>query len=64
MGYRRVDDTVVIQVALPDAKTWWRNVTGTGGPISLELDGAQREGHAVAERDDKGRVTVTVRLNG
>ena len=47
----------------PDSKTWWRNFTGEGGPITLVgLDGADRTGHAVAHRDDRGRVTVRVRL--
>lgn len=62
VGYRRAGDTVTIGVRLPDAKNWWRNFTGDGGPISLHLDGADRTGHAVAHRDDNGRVTVTVRL--
>jgi hypothetical protein len=63
VGYRRVADTVRIGVSLPDAKSWWRNFTGDGGPISLELDGAERAGHAVTHRDHKGRVTVVVRLD-
>lgn len=63
VGYRRAADTVTIGVRLPNAKNWWRNFTGDGGPLSLELDGADRSGHAVARRDDKGRVTVTVRLD-
>lgn len=62
VGYRRETDTVTIGVRLPDAKTWWRNFTGAGGPLSLQLDGSDRTGHAVARRDDQGRVTVTVRL--
>jgi hypothetical protein len=64
VGYRRTGDTVTIGVRLPDAKTWWRNFTGAGGPLSLELDGVDRTGHAVTRRDAAGRVTVTVRLDG
>lgn len=64
VGFRRAGDTVTIGVRLSDAKKWWRNFTGDGGPLSLELDGADHTGHAVAHRDDKGRVTVTVRLTG
>jgi hypothetical protein len=65
VGYRRKgDDTVLIGVRLPNAKTWWRNFTGTGGPLSLVLDGADRTGHAIAHRDDKGRVVINVRLDG
>ncbi|WP_433498604.1 hypothetical protein ACQP1K_27620 [Sphaerimonospora sp. CA-214678] len=58
-----MDNTVTIGVRFPDAKTWWRNFLAEGGPISLQLDGVDRTGHAVAGRDEKGRVTVTVRLN-
>jgi hypothetical protein len=49
----------------PDKKTWWRNFTGDGGPITLtNFDGADRTGHAVAHRDERGRVTVTVAVDG
>ncbi|GAB1819377.1 nitroreductase/quinone reductase family protein [Herbidospora sp. RD11066] len=63
VGYRRSGDTVVIGSQFPDAKLWWRNFLDEGGPVSLELDGTDRTGHAIARRDDKGRVTVTVRLD-
>ncbi|HJT93356.1 MAG TPA: hypothetical protein VJ777_15710 [Mycobacterium sp.] len=64
VGYRRSGDKIVINVASPDAKNWWRNFLGEGGPITLlKLDGADRNGHAVADRDDKGRVKVTVTLS-
>jgi hypothetical protein len=63
VGYRRAGDTVTISVELPERKTWWRNFTGDGGSLSLHLDGADRTGHAVALVDDKGRATVTVRLD-
>lgn len=62
VGYRRAGDTVTIGVRLPDAKKWWRNFLGQGGPITLELDDTARTGHAIAHRDDDGRVAVTVRL--
>lgn len=63
VGYRRAGDTVTIGVQFPDAKTWWRNFLGDGGPITLDLDGVDRAGHAVAVRDGAGRVTVTARLD-
>jgi len=63
VAYQRKGDVVTITVAFPDAKNWWRNFTGNGGPISLELEGTDRTGHAVAQRGDKGRLLVTVRLN-
>jgi hypothetical protein len=64
VGYRRSGDGIVINVMSPDNKTWWRNFLGEGGPITLlKLDGRDRSGLAVADRDDKGRVKVTVRLD-
>ncbi|SHF54672.1 hypothetical protein SAMN05444320_10447 [Streptoalloteichus hindustanus] len=63
VAYRRAADVVTIGVQFPDSKTWWRNFLGEGGPISLNLDGEDRAGHAVARRDPRGRVTVTVRLD-
>lgn len=63
VSYQRSGNVVVIRVVAPDRKTWWRNFTGDGGPITLiNFDGADRTGHAVADRDARGRVTVTVTL--
>ena len=64
VAYRRRGDEIEIAANLPDAKTWWRNFLGEGGPMSLTVDGIERSGHAVAHRDDNGRVTVRVRLAG
>jgi hypothetical protein len=63
VGYQRSGDVVTIAVMLPDAKSWWRNFTGEGGPLSLQLDGGDRTGHAVAHRDNPRRVTLTVTLD-
>jgi hypothetical protein len=64
VAYSRRDDGVVIGVAFPDNKSWWRNFLGEGGPITLVgLDGADQRGHAVAERDSAGHVSVRVRLD-
>ena len=63
LSYQRRGDGVVIRVMAPDSKTWWRNFVGDGGQVTLvNFDGADRTGHAVAHRDERGRVTVTVRL--
>lgn len=62
VGYRRRGDKVVINVVMPDAKTWWRNFQGDGAPLTITLDGRDRTGHAVARRDEKGRVTVELAL--
>lgn len=63
VAYRRHGDEVTIGVNMPEAKSWWRNFLGTGAPLTLQLEGNEHNGHAVAERDDKGRVTVKVRLD-
>ena len=64
VAYRRRGDKIEIVPNMPDAKTWWRNFLGDGAPMSLTLDGIERSGHAVAHRDENGRVTVRVRLAG
>src|ERR1700681_4303093 len=47
VGYRRSGDTVTIGVTSPDAKAWWRNFLGEGGPmLFVGLDGRRRAGHA------------------
>ena len=63
VAYRHAADIVTIGVQLPEAKTWWRNFMGEGGLMSLQLNGTDRTGHAIAHRDEKGRVTITVHLS-
>jgi hypothetical protein len=63
VNYRRKGNELIIGVALPDKKSWWRNFLGEGGPITLHSNGADRRGHAVARRDEHGRVIVKVRLD-
>jgi hypothetical protein len=62
VAYRRSGDEIQIAANMPDAKTWWRNFLGDGAPVTLDLDGTQRTGHAVAQPDENGHVTVTVQL--
>ena len=62
VAYRRAGDTVEIGVRLAEKKNWWRNFTDAGGPISIELDGVDRAGHAVARQVGKN-ATVSVRLD-
>lgn len=63
VGFRRTAPGVVeIGVMAPDRKTWWRNFTGEGAPLTLVLDRTPVTGHAVATSDG-GRVRVTVRLD-
>lgn len=63
VGYRRVGDVVTIRVDIPERKLWWRNFRGDGGRLSLEMDGARREGRATARPDDRGHLVVTVHLD-
>ncbi|MGB0972188.1 MAG: hypothetical protein ACPGVG_14700 [Mycobacterium sp.] len=64
VNYRRSGQEVVIRVLAPDSKNWWRNFTGDGGVITLtDFGGTDRAGHAVARRDERGRVKVTVCLD-
>ena len=63
VGYRRSGDEITIGVQFPDKKKWWRNFLGEGGPITVQLGGADRAGHAKASRDSQGRVAVTVQLD-
>jgi hypothetical protein len=64
VSYQRRGNDVVIRVMSPDKKTWWRNFLGDGAPLTLtNYNGADRTGHAVAHRDERGRVTVTVQLS-
>jgi hypothetical protein len=62
VSYRRKGDELQIAANMPEAKNWWRNFIGDGAPISVQLNGIERVGHAVAQRDTNGRVTVQVRL--
>ncbi|MFJ9367594.1 nitroreductase/quinone reductase family protein [Nocardia sp. NPDC101769] len=62
VNYWRSGDELVIGVGMPDKKSWWRNFQGEGGPISLHLNGIDRTGHAVTQRDN-GRVSVRVTLD-
>lgn len=64
VAYRRRGDEIDIVANMPDAKTWWRNFLGDGAPMTLILEGIEHSGHAVAHRDENGRVTVRVRLAG
>jgi F420H(2)-dependent quinone reductase len=64
VGYRRSGSSFVIGVSAPKAKNWWRNFLGEGAPITfVNFGGKDRNGHAVAKRDGRGRVSVTVRLD-
>ena len=63
IGYQRKGDTISIRVGLPDQKAWWRNFLGTGAPMTIQLADGERSGHAIATRDNRGRVTVSLQLD-
>lgn len=60
--YRRAGEQIIVGVAMPDRKNWWRNFSGEGGPITATLDGTEHTGHAVSRRNAKGQVSVTISL--
>ncbi|MCZ4277526.1 hypothetical protein [Rhodococcoides yunnanense] len=62
VSYKRRGDEVLIAVAMPDKKTWWRNFYPDGSQIGIVLDGVLRTGRALARKDGK-RVTVKVELD-
>jgi hypothetical protein len=62
VGYRRAGDTVTIQVMMADSKRWWRNFTGDGGPLTVDLPDGPVTGHAVARLSRKNRANITVTL--
>jgi hypothetical protein len=62
VAYRSERERLVIDVALPDKKTWWRNFTGEGAPLTVRLDGVDRFGRGVAVRQG-GRVRIEVVLS-
>lgn len=63
VGYRRADGGVVIDVWFPEAKQWWRNFLGDGHPITVELDGVARTGHARVRSRTKQKAVLAVQLD-
>lgn len=54
---------LVVGVALPDKKNWWRNFLGAGDRVTVTRAGVDRPGHAVSTRNDAGQVSVKVTLD-
>ncbi|MFE4501054.1 hypothetical protein ACFRFQ_14445 [Rhodococcus sp. NPDC056743] len=63
VSYRQRNDEVLIRVALPQKKNWWRNFLNEGGQMHVKIRGIDRTGHAVSTRDEKGNVSVKVSLD-
>jgi hypothetical protein len=62
VAYKRHGGEVTIKVEFPDHKSWWRNFLGEGAPISVRLQGVERDGRATAVRDSQGKVSVNIVL--
>ncbi|HEX5143017.1 MAG TPA: hypothetical protein VFW21_04025 [Mycobacterium sp.] len=62
VGYRRDGDTVTIRVEMAQQKTWWRNFSGAGAPMTIELEDGPHHGLAVS-RPDGRRAVVTLKLD-
>jgi hypothetical protein len=62
VGYEQEGDRVQITVGWPEGKRWWRNLR-QGGEVQLWLRGVERNGQALARRDERSGVTVEVVLS-
>lgn len=54
VAYRRTGDDVVIGVAMPEQKQWWRNFVGEGADLTLHFADGDRTGRAVAKTGPDG----------
>jgi hypothetical protein len=54
-------DQLTITVGRPSGKVWWRNLRDVA-PVSLVLRGSHMSGVAHSREDQRGDVTVEVRL--
>jgi hypothetical protein len=66
VSYRRDKGSgeVVVHVMAPDAKTWWKNFTGDGAPLTLRIGSESSAGYARAARTAKGPVAVRITVEG
>lgn len=55
---RRGTDQIVVGVAMPEQKSWWRNFAPGPEPIRIRLDGVDRTGTGVAKIGDKGTAVI------
>lgn len=58
--YQPEDNGVRIRVGKPETKTWWRNFTGDGWPITVTINGIARDGHGRVEGTLPGKILVNV----
>ena len=62
VSFRQKGNVLLIGVALPDKKNWWRNFLDEGDRVTVKLRGVDHAGHAVSRRNDDGQVSVKVTL--
>jgi hypothetical protein len=60
--YRDRGEEITIAVGWPERKVWWRNLTGSGGPVRLVVEGEEVRGHAVATREPGRDALVRIRV--
>jgi hypothetical protein len=63
VGYHRDGDRVLVSVAAPERKRWWRNLRDPA-PVELWLGGVRRAGTGRAHGDEHAGVTVEIHLDG
>ena len=63
VSYRRTGNHLEITVGWPERKRWWRNLTGAGAPVEIEIARTRFRGHAIASGDESAGVTVDVTLS-
>jgi ketosteroid isomerase-like protein len=61
--YRDKGDRITVAVGWPEAKVWWKNLTGEGARVSLLLRGEHHTGHAVATRHGPQDAVVRIELD-
>jgi hypothetical protein len=63
VNYRQKGDTVTVTVAAPGQKSWWKNFSGDGAPITVEYPGGgRRDGQATTRTNDRGWRQVVIDL--
>jgi hypothetical protein len=63
VGYHRDGDRVIVSVASPERKRWWRNLRDAA-PVEIWLGGVRRAGTGQAQGDEQAGVTVEIHLDG
>ena len=59
---KRVGQIVTVRVMVAKKKLWWRNLSGLGAPVTIEIGGVTQCGHGVA-KEVGSKVTVEITLD-